>query len=775
MTEQPASIPPARVRPASNWSAIWVLPIIALLIGSWLGWKAYNEQGVMIDIVFSSGDGIAAGKTELIYKGMPLGKVQSLDLSQDKKSVLVHIEVNRTAEDFLRHDSHFWLVQPRVSLAGVTGLETLVSGNYITFEPGKGEKSVHFTALTEPPPLSDNLPGLHLQLKSARLESLSEGSPVYYRQIQVGQVNSYALAPDQNSVLIKLHIRPEFEHLVTASTRFWNVSGVNVSASLAGVKVEVESLISLMAGGIAFDNLGSDSGIKDSAAKSVYELYSNYDEAQVGVMIELALHDFSGIEPGVTPVRWHGKQVGIVKSAKMASNLEGAIAQISMDPRAEPYLTDNAQFWLVSPSISLAGVKGLEALTQGNFIEIKAGDKTAPAKRNFTALLAPPAPDYRVPGLHLKLSAEQVGSVSLGAPVLYRQLKVGSVSSISLARDRQTMQIGLLIEPQFAALVNRSSYFWNASGISVNGSLSGIEVKTGSLQSLIEGGIAFETPEKHSKALGNGYSFSLFSTQAEATEKTQLIELEVPSAEGLRKGTAVRFKGLDVGRVESLQLNSQRTGVLLTIKLFNAIDLIARKGAKFWVVRPELGLVRTANLDTAIFGPYIEVLPPTASQPVASHFIARSQAPDVKDQLKGLHLILTTAQRGSLKAGVPVTYRGMPVGQVSYLELSNQAEQVLVHILIIPRYAALVHRGSKFWNASGINLDVSLLDGAKLRTESVETLLEGGIAFATPDAVSQGSLARTEQRFELHQERKDEWLQWQPRIALGQPASEAQP
>ncbi|MBX9755744.1 MAG: MlaD family protein [Pseudomonadaceae bacterium] len=775
MTEQPSAIPPARVRPASNWSAIWVLPIIALLIGSWLGWKAYNEQGVMISIHFVSGDGIAAGKTELMYKGMPLGKVQTLELSKDNHSVVAHIEVDREAEGFLRNTTSFWLVKPRVSLAGVTGLETLMSGNYITFEPGEGKKSTEFTALINPPPIPDNTPGLHLLLKSARLESLSEGSPVYYRQIQVGQVNSYSLADDQQSVLIKLHIHPEFEHLVTASTRFWNVSGVSVSASLAGVKVNVESLVSLMAGGIAFDNLGGASGVKDDAAKSVYELYANYDEAQVGIMIELALQDFSGIEPGVTPVRWHGKQVGIVKSAKMASNLEGAIAQISMDPRAEPYLTEGAQFWLVRPSISLAGVKGLEALTQGNFIEIQAGDKNAAAKRNFTALLAPPAPDYRVPGLHLKLSAEQVGSISIGAPVLYRQLKVGSVTSISLARDRQKMQIGLLIEPQFAALINRSSYFWNASGISVNGSLSGIEIKSGSLQSLIEGGIAFETAEKDSKTVGNGYSFGLFSSQADATQITQLIELEVPSAEGLRNGTAVRFKGLDVGRVESLQLNAQRNGVLLKIKLFNAIDLIARKGAKFWIVRPELGLVRTANLDTVIFGPYIEVLPPTVSKPAASHFIARSQAPDVKDQLKGLHLILTTAQRGSLKAGVPVTYRGMPVGQVSYLELSNQAEQVLVHILIIPRYAALVRRGSQFWTASGIDVDFSLLNGAKVRTESVESLLEGGIAFATPDGVSQGPAARTEQRFELHQESKDEWLHWQPRITIGQTKTSSTP
>ena len=147
MTDQPTAISSARIRPASTWSAIWVLPLIALLIGGWLGWKAYNEQGVMISIQFVSGDGIAAGKTELMYKGMPLGKVQTLDLTKDGHSVIAHIEVDREAEGFLRDDTTFWLVKPRVSLAGVTGLETLMSGNYITFQPGNGKKHTAFTAL----------------------------------------------------------------------------------------------------------------------------------------------------------------------------------------------------------------------------------------------------------------------------------------------------------------------------------------------------------------------------------------------------------------------------------------------------------------------------------------------------------------------------------------------------------------------------------------------------------------------------------------------------
>lgn len=775
MTDQANGIATARVRPASNWSAIWVLPIIALLIGSWLGWKAYSEQGVMIDIRFHSGDGIVAGKTELIFKGMTLGKVKKLDLSENKQSVLVHIEVDRSAADFLRDNTHFWLVQPRVSLAGITGLETLVSGNYITFEPGEGKKALHFKALAEPPPLLDNLPGLHIQLKSARLDSLSVSSPVYYRQIQVGQVNGYALAEDHNSVMIKLHIQPEFANLVTASTHFWNVSGVNVAASLSGVKINVESLVSLMAGGIAFDNMPGTPPSADNSAKAVYELYENFDDAKVGIPIQLALEDFSGIQAGVTAVRWRGQQVGMVKTAKIDSDLGGAVAVLSMDPRAEPYLTADAQFWLVKPSITLAGIKGLDALTQGNFIEIKAGRKDAPAQRTFKALQAAPPPTYRVPGLHLQLSAEQVGSVSIGAPVLYRQLKVGSVTRIDLASDKQHMHIGLLIEPQYAALVNRSTYFWNASGISVSGSLAGIQIKSDSLQSLVEGGIAFDSPETKAKAVGNGYRFTLFSDYTAATETGQMIELEVASGEGLRKGTALRFKGVDVGRVESLGLNAQRNGVLLKVKVFAAADLIARQGAQFWLVGPELGLMRSANLGTVVTGPYLEVLPPSMAAPSARHFVARSGPPSAQAQFKGLRLTLTTLQRGSLKAGLPVNYRGMAVGQISDLELAPNAEQVLVHILIDPRFSTLVHRGSQFWNTSGINLDVSLFDGARLRTESVETLIEGGIAFATPEDSRQGTAALPGQRFALHEQSQDEWLQWQPRIPLSRRAEGAQP
>lgn len=139
-------LPLAKTRPASNWSAIWVLPLIALLIGGWLAWRAYSEAGIQVELVFASGEGIQAGKTELMFKGMAVGKVTaiSLDSSGEKRGVVTQLEVNKELEQYLRSGTRFWLVKPKVSLAGISGLETLVSGNYITFSPGEGEVTRSF-------------------------------------------------------------------------------------------------------------------------------------------------------------------------------------------------------------------------------------------------------------------------------------------------------------------------------------------------------------------------------------------------------------------------------------------------------------------------------------------------------------------------------------------------------------------------------------------------------------------------------------------------------
>ena len=372
-----SDLPTAKTRPASNWSAIWVLPLIALIIGGWLGWRAYSQTGIEIQLRFESGEGIQANKTEVVYKGMPVGKVKTLALDDEgnSKGVIATVEMNKDVEQYLKTNTRFWLVKPSVSLAGITGLETLVSGNYIAVSPGDGEPSRKFKALAEEPPLSDAKPGLHLTIKAERLGSLNRGSPVFYKQIQVGQIKSFLLSEDQNTVELKVYIEPTYANLVRKHTRFWNASGISIDANLSGVKVRSESLSSIVAGGIAFATPENRKDSPPTDPSLPFRLYEDFDAAQAGIRVKVKLTDFEGLQAGRTPVMYKGIQVGSLKALKVDSDLSSATAELTLDPLAEDYLVQGTQFWTVKPSISLAGITGLEALVKGNYTAIRPGDK----------------------------------------------------------------------------------------------------------------------------------------------------------------------------------------------------------------------------------------------------------------------------------------------------------------------------------------------------------------------------------------------------------------
>ncbi|MDU7557865.1 MAG: MlaD family protein, partial [Pseudomonas sp.] len=466
-------------------------------------------------------------------------------------------------------------------------------------------------------------------------------------------------------------------------------------------------------------------------------------------------------------VMYKGIQVGSLKALKVDPDLSSASAELALDPLAEDYLVEGTQFWVVKPSISLAGITGLEALVKGNYIAIRPGDKGSKPEREFVARPKAPPLDLRSPGLHMVLFTDNLGSLDVGSPVLYKQVKVGSVQSYQFSRTKKQLIIGVHIEKEYEGLVNASTRFWNASGVTLTGGLtSGIQVKSESLQSLMAGGIAFETPKATAPLQKRIPRFRLFSDRDAAMEQGVPITIKVASADGLSSGSPIRFKGLTVGKIESVDLSDDLQSVLLQARITEVPERIARAGTQFWVVKPELGLMKTANLQTLVTGQYLEVQPAPKGRGPQSDFVALEQAPDAVVPEAGLRLVLSAARRGSLKEGVPVTYREVTVGKVTGYELGNTADRVLVHILIEPRYAPLVRSGSRFWNTSGFGVDFGLFKGATIRTESLETLVQGGIAFATPDGDKMGNPARPQQTFPLFDTFEEEWLQWAPKIPL---------
>ena len=270
-------LPQATVVPRKRWriSVIWILPILAALVAVGIAVQRIRSEGPTIEIVFSAAEGIEAGKTLVKYKDVNIGRVTKVELTNDFAKVRVTAKMAKYAAGLMVEDAKFWIVQPTVSLSGVSGLNTLLSGNYIGFGPGKSTESRdNFAGLDVAPVITEERGG-QFALRANDLGSLEIGSPVYYRRLPVGQVIAYELAPDGNTVQIKIFVKAPYDTYVYPETRFWNASGVDVSIGADGVNVRTESLVALLIGGLAFDVPPFAPPSGPAAANTLFTLYND--------------------------------------------------------------------------------------------------------------------------------------------------------------------------------------------------------------------------------------------------------------------------------------------------------------------------------------------------------------------------------------------------------------------------------------------------------------------------------------------------------------------
>ncbi|WP_231758414.1 PqiB family protein [Microbulbifer elongatus] len=777
MSEPPLEYdaPPEGVaRRSRGISLVWLLPLIAAAIAAWLLYEDFTQGDIQATILFSSGDGLVKGKTAVKYSGVEIGVVEDFRLAPNAKEldgqdgVVAEVRFNHSAAYLLTRGSKFWLVKPEVSLTGVRGLEALVSGNYIAIEPGSGPSQKHFVAVTEPPP-NVRGDGLRITLKSPRLASLNRGSPVYYRQLEVGQVESYRLTEDASEVEIDLFIRRPYAHLVHRGSRFWNTSGISIHGGIQGVNVELESLASLIAGGVSFYTPESQRHSPQAVDGNAFKLYKSFAEADAGIPITLNFDRGVSLAEGSTEVIYQGIKVGEVSSVKANRSINGMSVKVLMDPTTDDLLSENTRFWLAPPTLDFTS--GVNDLLKGNRIEVdlRKGKRSV---RTFEAASKPPQRDPRVPGLHLTLTARNTGSLQRGASVYYRQIEVGRVQGMALLPDGSGVEVYVVIDPPYAHLVNSDSRFWNVSGVRASASLEGIEVETDALLSVVRGGIAFGSGPHHSKnaeRARTGDSFRLYGSREEAQEEGINIYVDLQGDEGLKVGSALRYRGIQVGEITRMRLTLEMDGVRARARLYRRAERFARTGTRMWVVGPKLGLDGVGNLETLVTGPYLELEPGSGNDPQTEFVaLAAKPEPDLADtmMMPGLALILDAPRRGSLKRGSPVYYRQVQVGQVTGYQLGELADRVYIYVYIEPQFRTLVREHSRFWNASGVDVNFGLMTGLDVHTESTQALLAGGITFATPDNPEMGLEVESGSHYPLYGKPEDEWLLWSPKIEL---------
>jgi paraquat-inducible protein B len=396
MSEDASSSAQPEVR-RGRLSLVWLVPILAVGLAAYLGWRTLSEKGPEITVYFETAAGLEPGKTKVKYKDVDIGVVQSVDVRDESPQIVVRAALDKGATGHLLKGSLFWVVRPRIGFGGVSGLGTLISGAYMDFFPGPagGKPERTFTGL-EYPPLSPPNTGLKIVLVSRELSSLGPGAPIYFRELRVGRIEGHRLAKDNKTIEVDALIEAQHVGLVHTNSRFWNAGGINLEAGMGKIEFHAESLEALLGGGVSFD---SPAGGKAAAAGARFTLHKGHYELETAA-------------------------------------------------------------WLYG-------------------------------------------------GLRVVVEASQLGGMKPGTPVTYREERVGAVVSHSLATDSRSVRVHLNILSRYATLVRSNSVFWNAGGISANLGLSGLHVHMESLEDVLAGGVAFATPNKPGHRVKSGSVFEL--------------------------------------------------------------------------------------------------------------------------------------------------------------------------------------------------------------------------------------------------------------------------
>ncbi|GGI88715.1 PqiB family protein [Shewanella gelidii] len=711
------------------FSPIWLLPIVALALGSWLGIKSIKESGIEVSVHFPSATGIDVGKTLVKYQGLTVGKVVDIGLDQDLSGVNVDILMDYRAEPFLTTGTKFWLVTPKASITGVEGLDALFSGNYIGVQPGQGDTNYSFEAEKQAPAITPGSEGVVLELTAEKLGSIDVGSPVFYRQIPVGNIVSYRLTNHQ-TVTINAFVQEQYAYLVKHNSSFWNVSGVSIDASLQGIKVNSESLASIIAGGITFNSPQSGEPAKNGDS---FTLYQNETNALGGIRITLAADTAANVSKG-TNIEYRGLKIGQILQSQLTPS--GVIFDAKIDTQYQSMLNQETLFWSEGADISLGGVKNAARMITGHVINIIPG-RGAPQ----TAFeLNDVAPDLlQADRLQLTLTSDANPGVQAGSQVRYKQIPIGEVTSANLSESFEHVEYAIEIWPEFAKLIAPSSYFVAESALAVDASLDGVSIKSRDIDTLVKGAISLMaakpykpvnqvssnkvTPKtKQTKLIKPLRLFSDRNAAQQYFAKQKLIYRSLSSLDGagLSEGSPVYFKKMKVGAVTSVNWATQTNQFTIELGIKKQFQTLLNPRTVFW-------RNGAATINASLAGVDIDVAPlegtlkgsislghVDAKQNNTEHLYADKKLALM--QAKPISIQLPAAAQIAVNAAI--RYQGHQVGQVKNVSLDPSLNFVNADAYLYGDYAKyFVKSDSQFFI---VQAQVSLA-GVK----DVDTLITG--------------------------------------------------
>lgn len=569
----------AQIRHTKRISPFWLLPFIAFCIGATLFFQIIKEQGTTIRINFNNGEGLIANKTQIRYQGLQIGVVKKVNFTADMKNIVAEANIYPEAEQLLRENTRFWLVKPSASLAGISGLDALVSGNYISLQPGEGEEQLEFTAETDSPITQLDEGDLLVHLEAEDLGSISEGASVYFKKIPVGKIYSYSINKENNKIDIQLIINKQYARFVKKDSRFWNISGIQANMDLSGIQFNMDSLNAVVQGAVAFDS-PEDSPLAEQEQR--YPLYSDYQTANQATngdnlpTITLKTTTLPNISTDAL-VLYRQFEVGKITGIRpMEKNFE---IDVLIYPKHRHLLTEKSRFWVETATQVDVSTKGIsiQAAPLGRVLKgaISFDNVTHNTHVNhINDTLYENELRAKSEGKMLQLTAESAVNLSKGMPLRYMGLTVGEIDNIALDSKNRTVIANALIQPNYMALLAKEGAQFKV--ISPQISAAGIENLTSLFQPYIDVQLGKGKPQTQFRVLDEAIPNNKFN-------KGFPLILETSDAANLTTNAPVMYRGVDVGRIHKLELNSLGDRVLVHIVIDTKHQHLVRTNSEFWI------------------------------------------------------------------------------------------------------------------------------------------------------------------------------------------------
>ncbi|MGN2616761.1 MlaD family protein [Aliivibrio fischeri] len=691
-----SSIEQVNIKEERGISPLWILPLLALCLGGWLVYSSLMEAGQRIQIYFEDAQGLMAGRTTIRYQGLEVGMVKNITLSKDLSNIYVDADIYPEASNLLKENTQFWLVKPQASLTGISGLDALVSGNYIAILPGSGAAKTKFTALANSPAIQPNTTGLSVTLRSKDLGSISVGSKIYYKKIPIGEVYNFKLDHKTDNVRIKALIEEQYAHLITSKSRFWNASGIGANIGFNGVDVQFESLSALIGGAIAVDSPDDGKAIENGKE---FQLYSNIKTAGRGIPIKITLPDNNQISPNGSAIMYRGLEIGQINSLKLSDDKKDIIASATVEPAFTDYLNDGSRFVLEEAKLGLSGVENIGNLVRGNFLTLVPG--TGERSREFTAIRKPELIKQDAKALTFSLYADRSFGLTPDTTILYKGIKVGSITHVALVNDR--VKFDAMVFEKYKHLIKSNNKFFVSGSVSAELTDSGLNIDVPPTQALISGSISFTSE-------GKGYkqkSYTLFKNSSLAelaqfkTEKSTELTLFSTELPPITKNSPILYRNLVVGKVTDFNLGND--GVNIKINIEKQYAHLIQADTVFWNYSG-------VNVEASLSGVNIQAAPLMS---MIRGGIGFDNIQGVENKLGkkwklysnlseaqefGKIIAFTAKDSNAIDKGTQIKYKGVSVGEVSKITPNFSSDNVYVQARIYPEYVdQIAVAGSHFW------------------------------------------------------------------------------